>query len=259
MRSTMPAQAAVPTPPASAGAGGSAAAASTGIQMHLEALKQHFGAGANNVIRAIDQLEQNQDSSPRLTHGHLSKMGRAQKQVDACRKALQDEDNGWRTFVAKAKKSLQDRFVAYQDARVKKQAELKEAQDNLTFVRQEVKQVVESLRTDVKTEESGIPVPTPEEALLMMGHTEIYNLEDGDLDADDIEIPDGMEEDQEIVDKSALKELPDVKAFSRRRNSAGSAAKPGSPKQVRQAQLKAKSEEKKNKEEPKEAGGGSAV
>ena len=131
-----------------------ATAANTGIQMHLDALKQHFGTGANSVIRAIDQLEQQQESSPRLTHGHLSKMGRAQKQVDACKKALQDEDSGWRTFVSKAKKSLQDRFVAYQDARAKKQTELKEAQDHLAFVRQEVKQVVDSLRTDVSTEES---------------------------------------------------------------------------------------------------------
>ena len=255
MRSTTPAQVAVPPPPGPAGAGGPATAANTGIQMHLDALKQHIGMGANSVIRAIDQLEQQQESSPRLTHGHLSKMGRAQKQVDACKKALQDEDSGWRTFVTKAKKSQQDRFVAYQDARVKKQAELKDAQDHLAFVRQEVKQVVESLRTNISAEDSGVPVPTPEEALLMLGNPEIFNLEETDLDAIEVDIPDDMEEDGGDADRSIPKELPDVKAIARRRNSAGMAAKPGSPKQVRQVQLKVKGEGKKNKEEAKEAGG----
>ena len=84
-------------------------------------------------------------------------------------------------------------------------------------------------------------------------------MEDANL-AIELEEPDDME-DEEVKENmsSGVAEMPNVKAFSRRGANAGSVAKPGSPKQVRQTQLKSKAEDKKVKEETKEAGGGKAT
>lgn len=131
--------------------------------MHLEALKVHYGPAATaSLTTAIQQLESRGGASPRLTHGHLNRLGKAQKALDQARKNLGEVDSKWQSFVAKTRDSLQTRFQSYQEDRKKAVLEVNQASANVAAMKEEVKLTVASMNT-AAVELDGEAVPSLEE------------------------------------------------------------------------------------------------
>ena len=208
------------------------------IQQHLAAIRSYYGTAAtSSLAKEIQTLEQRGESSPRLTHGHLSKLGKAQKQVELCKQEVQKVDKDWQAFALKAKNSMQERWAVYQRDREKAKAALVEATENLSLLRTQVKHVASALRTNISVEDEGDTIPTLEEMQKMLG-----KIEESEL-IDDDEMQEDMEEEL-VADKTAEPAVA-LRAFRRaipRPGKAASAASP--PKGVKQTHLKQAVEKK---------------
>ena len=227
----------LPPPPAPPG-GVEGNAATVDIQQHLAAIRSYYGTAAtSSLAKEIQTLEQRGESSPRLTHGHLSKLGKAQKQVELCKQEVQKADKDWQAFALKAKNSMQERWAVYQRDREKAKAALVEATENLSLLRTQVKHVASALRTNISVEDEGDAIPTLEEMQKMLG-----KIEESEL-IDDDEMQEDMEE--ELVEDKTAEPAVALRAFRRaipRPGKAAGAASP--PKGVRQTHLKQAVEKK---------------
>ena len=233
----------LPPPPAPPGGVGSTPA-TVDIQQHLAAIRSYYGT--SNLAKEIQSLEQRGDSSPGLTHGHLSKLGKAQKQVELCKQEVHKADKEWNAFVLKAKNSMQERWAAYQQDRMKAKAALVEATENLSLLRTQVKHMVSALRTDLSVEEEGEPIPTIEEMQMMLGKIEETEfIEDDEMQEDP--------EEELIVAAAAAWPAVALRAFRKAIPRQGKAAHSASPsKGVKQAHLKQAAEKKEREKEKPE-------
>ena len=205
----------LPPPPAPPG-GVEGNAATVDIQQHLAAIRSYYGTAAtSSLAKEIQTLEQRGESSPRLTHGHLSKLGKAQKQVELCKQEVQKADKDWQAFALKAKNSMQERCAVYQRDRGKAKAALVEATET------QVKHVASALRTNISVEDEGDAIPTLEEMQRMLG-----KIEESEL-IDDDEMQEDMEEEL-VADKTAEPAVA-LRAFRRAIPRSGKAAGAASP------------------------------
>ena len=88
----------LPAPPGSGETKGGEGGAT--VMLHLEAIKAHYGAATSNLQVSIQQLESKGEESPCLTHGHLNRLGKAQKGFDQAKKKLRDVDEDWKSRVS---------------------------------------------------------------------------------------------------------------------------------------------------------------
>ena len=228
----------LPPPPAPPG-GVEGNAATVDIQQHLAAIRSYYGTAAtSSLAKEIQTLEQRGESSPRLTHGHLSKLGKAQKQVELCKQEVQKVDKDWQAFALKAKNSMQERWAVYQRDREKAKAALVEATENLSLLRTQVKHVASALRTDISVEEEGEAIPTLEEMQRMLGRIEETEFIDDDEMQEDLE-------EELVADKAVVEPVVALRAFRRAIPRSGKAANAASPpKGVKQTHLKQAVEKK---------------
>ena len=198
------------------------------VLMHLRGLKKAMGTLPDALEVQLEKLEE-QAKDKMLSHGHLNKLSKIQRQLTVLHTRIQEMDSTWQSFAGKVVKRFQEHQQMYRQTRASLLQDFLKKNEELQAAKMEVQLASQTLMQP--------PMQPPEPPDLDQAVIELEEAlqEDGYSDVQD------MEEDPELMSEEQKQVLKD-KALRPFRSSVR--PKMQSPSKVHAGHLKTKEDKK---------------
>lgn len=174
---------------------------------HLRGLKKALGVLPEELESQMQTLEAKTDKT--LTHGHINKLGKLQRQLTSLGTKISELDHNWKVFTDKVMTKFASHQQMYQQCRLEMVQEFQKKSQEIQLAKQEVQNASEALFQAQPPE-----LPAAVDVLDVDSMFEQAQQDDGYMDAADMEDVEGLDEHAELIPGKAR---PTIQAFTRRK------------------------------------------